>query len=282
MTRLLEDKAVVVTGAGGGIGRAEALFLAREGARIVACDLGCDKEGRGSDPAVAERVAEEIRAAGGEAVASHEDVAAGGAADRLVTLALDRFGRLDAVVAAAGIARDRTVVNLDDADLEAVLCVHVRASFALTRAAARAMMDRGEGGSIVLTTSTSAFFGTARQAATSAAAAAVVGLVRSAAVELRKHRIRVNAIAPTARTRTTEHLPMFQGIGAGSMSPEHVAPVAAFLVSDLSEDVSGEVLGVAGGRVHALRSRETTGAFVEGRPFSPEEIRANFHEITRS
>ena len=100
-------------------------------------------------------------------------------------------------------------------------------------------------------------------------------------IELQKHRITVNALAPIAKTRLTEDLPMFQGIGPASMGPEHVAPVAVFLASDLGTDVCGETLGVAGGRVYAFRIRETTGAFVEGRTFTPEEIHAQWAQITR-
>ena len=278
----LAGKVVLVTGAGRGIGRAEALALARLGAKVVACDLGCDREGNGSDPSVVEEVVALIRGAGGEAVGTAEDVAAQGAAERLVELARTTFGRLDGVVQSAGIVRERTVLNLEPDDLDRVLDVHLRASFALTRAAARAMVDAGDGGSIVLTTGPVAFFGGARLSAPAAAGAAVVGLVRSAAVELRRHRIRVNAVAPTARTRATEHLPIFQGIGEGSMSPEHVAPVVAFLLTDRGADVSGEVLGVAGGRVYAFRTREATGAFSEGRPFEMEEIAAVWNDITRT
>ena len=278
----LHGKVVLVTGAGRGIGRAEALALAGRGAKVVACDLGCDREGNGSDPEIVEAVVSEIRARGGEAVGAAEDIAAKGTAEHLVELAQSTFGRLDGVVQSAGIVRERTVLNLETEDLDRVLDVHVRGSFALTRAAARAMVDGGQGGSIVLTTGPVAFFGGARLGALAAGAAAVVGLTRSAAVELRRHRIRVNAVAPTARTRATEHLPTFQGIGADSMSPEHVAPVVAFLLSDRGADVSGEVLGVAGGRVYAFRTREATGAFSEGRPFEMEEIASVWNDITRT
>ena len=278
----LSGKVVVVTGAGRGIGRAHALYAAAEGARVVVNDLGCDREGRGRDESVADEVVAEIRRAGGEAVASHHDAADEQTAGALVALAQESFGRIDAAIASAGIARERTVLNTELDDLDALLNVHVRGSFALTRAVARALIDQGAGGSIVLTTAPAAFFGVARQSASSAAGAAIAALVRAAAVELRKHDIRVNALAPTARTRATEHLPTFQGIREGSMSPEHVAPVAAFLVSDLAADVSGEILGVAGGRIYALRSKETTGAFAESRPFTLEEIKTAFAEITRS
>lgn len=278
---LLEGKVVVVTGAGRGIGRAVALLCAREGASVVVNDLGTDREGAGVDPSVASAVAKEIADAGGAAVASHESVAAPDAGARVVDRALDAFGRLDALVSSAGFLRDRSLLKMDDADLDAMLDVYVRGAFGLTRAAARAMVDGGQGGAIVHTTAPAALFGSARQTAFAAASAAVIGLVRSAAIELKRHNVRINAIAPTARTRLTEDLPVFQGIREDSMTPEHVAPLAAFLVSPLATDVNGEILGVAGARLYALRTRETTGAFAEGRPFTPEEIRAAWGDITR-
>jgi NAD(P)-dependent dehydrogenase (short-subunit alcohol dehydrogenase family) len=278
---LLEGKVALVTGAGRGVGRAIALALGREGARVLVNDLGCDREGAGRDPDVAAAVAQEIRDGGGQAIPSSDDVSSEGVPVRLVQEALDRFGRLDAVVASAGILRDKTVLKLEPGDLDALLALHLRAGLALTRAAARAMIDSGAGGSITHLSAPVAFFGNVRQAALAAATAGIAGLCRSAAVELRKHRVRVNAIAPTARTRLTEELPMFQGIAPGSMGPEHVAPVAVFLASDLAADVCGETLGVAGGRVYAFRIRETTGAFVEGGTFTPEEIHAQWAQITR-
>lgn len=281
---LLDAKVALVTGAGRGIGRACALAIAREGARVLANDCGSDREGHGRDPEIANAVVREIRSAGGEALAETSDISAPDAPAQLVQLALDTWGRLDTVIAAAGFLRDRTLLKLAPEDLDALLAVHVRAGLALTRAAARAMIDRpgDPGGSIVHLAAPVAFFGNVRQSALAAATAGVVGMVRSAAAELRKHRVRVNAIAPTARTRLTEDLPMFQGIAPGSMAPEHVAPLAVFLASELAADVAGETLGVAGGRVYAFRIRETTGAFVEGRAFTPEEIHAQWAQITRA
>lgn len=279
----LDDKVAVVTGGGRGIGRAIARFLASEGARVLVCDTGASVAGEGSDPDVADAVAREIAAAGGVAKCSTESVAAPGGAGRIVQAALDAFGRLDAVVGSAGIVREGVLLKLDEQDLDALIDLHVRGAFALTRAAARVMVDAGTGGAIVQLTGPSAFFGSVRQSGLSAVSAAVVGMVRSAAVELRRHDIRVNAIAPTARTRTTSELPMFQGIREDSMSPEHVAPVAAFLCSDLAKDVHGEILGVAGARVYAFRVRETTGAFAPGgRPFTPDELKAGFRELNRA
>lgn len=280
--RVLEGRVVLVTGAGNGIGRAVARACAREGARVVANDLGCDREGVGSDPGVADAVAAELRALGADAVADAHDVSAPGAAAALVERATSSFGALDAVISCAGIVADRSVLKMDDALLSRVIDVHLKGSFALAREAARVMIDRKEGGAIVLCTGPAAFFGARGLAALGAASAAIVALTRSAAIELRKHRIRVNALAPTARTRTTEDLPTFQGIQPESMSAEHVAPIAVFLASALAEDVHGEVVGVAGARTYAFKSRETTGHFGDGRPLDARAVRAAWPEITRS
>jgi NAD(P)-dependent dehydrogenase (short-subunit alcohol dehydrogenase family) len=279
---VLAGKVVLITGAGRGIGRAIALLCAAEGARIVANDLGCDPDGTGADPAVAEAVAAEIRNAGGQAIADPRDAAAPGAAAALVESAIAAYGRLDAAIACAGITLDRSVLKTDEAALGRVIDVHLRGAFALVRAAGQAMVDRKEGGAIVLTTGPAAFFGARGQAAIGAVSAGIVALTRSAALELRKHRIRVNAIAPTARTRQTEGLPTFKGIQECSMSAAHVAPIAAFLASPLAEDVYGEVVGIAGARAYAFRTREATGAFSDGRPFSIRAVRDAWREITRT
>lgn len=279
VSQVLDGKVAVVVGGGRGVGRAHARALAAAGAKVLVNDLGCDLRGEGHDPAVAEAVAAELREAGADAIADDTDVATGAA--QIVSRALEAWGRVDAVVGAAGLALDRTVMKMDDAGLDRMIDVHVKGSFALVRHAARAMIDAGDGGSIVLHTGPAAFFGAARQSALGATSAAIAGLVRSAAIELRKHAIRVNAIAPTARTRSTEKLPLFTGIAPDSMGPEFVAPVAVFLASDHAREVSGEVLGVAGTRYYALHGRETPGWFAEGAPPTPEALAQAWSEVTR-
>lgn len=279
---LLEGKVVLVTGGGRGVGRAHALCCAAHGARVIVNDLGCDVHGRGSDPSVASRVADEITAAGGQALADGSDVSARSGPEHLVEVARRQFGRLDAVVSAAGIVTDRTILKMDEGLLDRMYEIHVRSAFGLVRVAARAMIERGEGGALVLHTAPVSFFGAARQSALGAMGAAVAGLVRSAAIELRKHQVRVNGIAPTARTRTTEELPLFRGIAPGSMGPEFVGPLGVFLVSPLATEVTGEVVGVAGTRLYALRGRETPGHFCVGAPPSPSAIAAAWAEVTRA
>lgn len=277
----LENRVILVTGGGRGVGRAEALACAAEGARVVVNDLGCDVHGEGQDPRVAADVAEEIAAAGGRAVADYENVTTPGAADRLVRRALDTYGRLDGLVYSAGVQRGRMMLKGDDADLEAVLDVQLRAAIRFTRVCARACIQGKSGGSLLLTAGSAAFFGAARQTIQGAAAGAVVGFARSAAVELARHNVRVNVLVPLARTRATEELPIFRGIREDSMTPEHVAPAAAYLMSPEAAEVTGEIVGVAGDRIYALRIREATGAFAPAEGFSPQRIHDAWTEITR-
>ncbi|GAB4197541.1 MAG: glucose 1-dehydrogenase [Sandaracinaceae bacterium] len=279
--RLLQDRVVIVTGAGRGIGRAAARQAAAEGARLLLVDLGCDAEGVGRDPDVVAEAAATLRAAGAEVETSDDDVARPGTVEALVERALVRFGRLDAVVHAAGLWCDHAALRMPPELVERVLAVQLHAAFAWVRAAGQAMVDAKTGGSIVLLSGPSAFFGARGHAAMGAAQAGVVALARSAALELRRHRVRVNAVCPTARTRQTEALPTFAAIDEASLSPEHVASVITFLLSDLAEEVHGEAVGVAGARTYAIRARETTGAFGPPKPLDPREVRAQWSEVLK-
>jgi NAD(P)-dependent dehydrogenase (short-subunit alcohol dehydrogenase family) len=278
-TPLLAGKVIVVTGAGSGIGRAVAEACAREGARLVVNDVGCDREGSGADRAVIARAASELRASGAEVIEDASDVSV--SSSSLVSLARDRLGRIDGAVACAGFALDRTVLKTDEAMLARVLDVHVRAPFALVRAAGAAMVEQKEGGSIVLASGPAAYFGVRGQSALGAAHAALIALARSAALELRRHDVRVNAIVPTARTRATAELPTFAAIPDTAMSPAHVAGMVTFLLSSLAADVSGEAVGVAGARAYGFKTKETAGAFAEGGPADARWIAANWREVMR-
>ncbi|MFK7992319.1 MAG: SDR family NAD(P)-dependent oxidoreductase [Sandaracinaceae bacterium] len=281
MSGALEGRVVLVTGAGRGIGRAHALACAAEGASVVVNDLGCDPSGVGQDAEPAENVAEAIRQAGGVAVSDGSDVSDPDACTRLLTSTVETLGRVDAVIAAAGIVADKTLLKTDDATLARLVALHITGTYALVRGSARCMVDQGDGGAIVLHTGPVGLFGARAQSALASVMGGTVGLVRSAALELRRHAIRVNAIAPTARTRTTESLPLFKGIGPDSMGPDFVGPVGAFLASDAARDVSGEIVGVAGTRLYTLQGRETPGWFGAGAPPSVNEVAAAWAEVTR-
>ncbi len=279
--RLFEGKVVLVTGAAGGIGRAVVELCAREGAKLVVNDVGCDREGQGADGDVVARLASELRGRGTEIAHDASDIGKPGAAGALVALAKDRFGRLDGVVSCAGFALDRSVLKTDDALLARVLDVHVSAPFALVRAAGTLMVEQKEGGSIVLTSGPAAYFGARGQSALGAAQAAIIALARSAALELRRHEVRVNAIVPTARTRANEELPTFASIPEGAMSAAHVAGMIGYLLSGLASEVNGEVVGVAGARAYGLKTRETPGAFADGGPADPRWVAEKFREAMR-
>jgi NAD(P)-dependent dehydrogenase (short-subunit alcohol dehydrogenase family) len=163
-----------------------------------------------------------------------------------------------------------------------VLDVHLRGAFRFTRELGRALVDQRKGGSIVLASSTAAFFGSASQSGAAAAAGGVASLARTAATELRRQGIRVNCVVPTARTRLTEHLPLFRSIKADSLSAEHVANVICHLLSETAQDVHGELVGVAGGRTYAFRMSETSGLFHEGPPVEWGELASSWREVTRT
>ncbi|MGA8891379.1 MAG: SDR family NAD(P)-dependent oxidoreductase [Anaeromyxobacteraceae bacterium] len=282
MSRLLEGKVAVVTGAGAGIGRAHALALSRAGAKVVVNDLGGDRHGGGRGAQAADLVAQEIQAQGGEAVANHDTVATREGVDGILWAAQAKFGRVDVWVNNAGILRDRTLLNLTDDDFDRVLEVHLRGTFLGTQVAARAMRIQGQGGRIVNTTSLSGLLGNFGQGNYGAAKAGIYGLTRVAALELERFGIAVNAIAPVAVTRMTSDLKMFAGATEAEMGPQLIAPAAVFLASPLADGITGQVLGVQGGKVFLYRMETTAGVEkdVAKGPWTPEEIRAAWERIS--
>jgi NAD(P)-dependent dehydrogenase (short-subunit alcohol dehydrogenase family) len=276
----VDGKVVVITGAGGGIGRAEALLFASEGARVVVNDLGGSRDGAGGSSSMADAVVAEIKAAGGEAVTSYASVSSVEGAQSIVDTAVKTWGKLDVLVNNAGILRDKTLLKMDEAMWDAVVAVHLKGTFLCMQAAARQMIAQGSGGRIVNTTSLSGMIGNFGQANYAAAKAGVYGLTRTASIELQKHRITVNALAPVAKTRMTEDLPMFQGIE--SMTPEHIAPGALFLGSDLCSDRTGHVLAIAGARVYIYKVVESDGKFKDDNGvWTAQEIADNWEALAK-
>jgi NAD(P)-dependent dehydrogenase (short-subunit alcohol dehydrogenase family) len=278
---LLDGKVAIITGAGSGIGRAHALLFAREGAKVVVNDLGGARDGTGNDASAAETVAKEIRAAGGEAVANGYTVATVAGAESIVRNAVAAFGRVDVLVNNAGILRDKSFLKMDEAMWDAVIAVHLKGTFLVSQAFVRQVVQQKEPARIVNTTSVSGMLGNFGQANYAAAKAGVYGLTRTMSIELQKHRITVNALAPIAKTRMTEDLPMFQGVD--SMTPDHIAPAALFLASDLCGDRTGHVLAVAGARLYAFKVVETAGRFKdeERGVWTAKEIAENWEAIVK-
>ncbi len=268
---LLDGKVAIVTGAGRGIGRCQALALAKEGAKVVVNDLGGDPEGKGEDRSPANTVADEIKAAGGDAAANHDSVATMENGRAIVQTALDAFGRLDILVNNAGVLRDKTMLKMDEENWDAVIAVHLKGTFACTQPAARAMRESGEGGRIITTSSRSGLIGNFGQTNYGAAKAGIAGFTRVLALELAKYGITVNCLVPAAKTRLTEYLPAFQDGKLDDLDPAHIAPLVVFLASDLGKDVTGKFFFIAGTRI-ALMDVKTTEGVTNDKMWTPQEI----------
>ncbi|MFK0086824.1 SDR family oxidoreductase [Pseudomonas sp. NPDC090755] len=269
----LDDKVVIVTGAGGGLGRAHALLFARHGARVVVNDLGGSTHGEGASASAADRVVAQIREAGGTAVASHDSVTDG---QRIVEQALDTFGRVDVLINNAGILRDKTFHKMEDSDWDQVYQVHVEGAYKVTRAAWPHLREQNWG-RVVFTASTSGIYGNFGQANYGMAKLGLYGLTRTLAIEGRKNGILVNAIAPTGGTRMTEGLIPPQVFE--QLKPELVSPLVVFLGSAQCQD-SGGLYEVGGGWIGKVRWERSLGVgFDPHQGFAPEEVAANWQRI---
>nr|WP_095162478.1 SDR family oxidoreductase [Pseudomonas sp. Irchel 3F5] len=273
MTIRLDDKVVIVTGAGGGLGRAHALLFARHGARVVVNDLGGSTHGEGASASAADRVVAQIREAGGTAVANHDSVTDG---QRIVEQALDSFGRVDVLINNAGILRDKTFHKMEDSDWEQVYQVHLQGAYKVTRAAWPHLREQNWG-RVIFTASTSGIYGNFGQANYGAAKLGLYGLTRTLAIEGRKNSILVNAIAPTGGTRMTEGLIPPQVFE--QLKPELVSPLVVYLSSDDCQD-SGGLYEVGGGWVGKVRWERSLGVGFDPREgFTAEDIAANWQQI---
>ena len=256
---ICEGRVAIVTGGGRGIGRGEAIELARQGAKVVVNDIGADPHGGGGSAGPASEVAAEIRAFGGEALANTDDISSWAGAERLVRSAIEAFGQLDVLVNNAGILRDRMIVNTTEEEFDDVIRVHLKGTFATTRFAAEHWRERSKAGEeldarLINTSSASGIYGNVGQANYGAAKAGIASFTIIASRELSRYGVTCNAIAPAARTRmTTEGTRQRMGEFAdGEFDPHHpdnVAPLIAWLASPASRGITGRVFNAAGGLV---------------------------------
>ena len=248
---LLAGKVAIVTGAGRGVGRSEAITMAKEGAKVVVNDLGGRLDGTGAQSPIADEVTKEIKTFGGQAVSNYSDVSTLEGVDTMIWTAFNKFGRLDIIVHNAGILRDITLLNMSEDDWDLVQKVHSKGAFLCTRAAGRIMKAQGHGGVIMNTTSMSGLIGNFGQSNYSFAKAGIYGFTKTAAMELGRYGIRVHAICPNAYTRMTANLPALKGITEEMLDPEAMASLVVFLASDLAKELNGRVLMAHGGTIGA-------------------------------
>lgn len=295
MTRLLEGRVAVVTGGGRGVGRGICLALAEAGAKVVVNDLGATLDGQSSTEQPAEEVVAAIRAMGGEAVADGGSVADWNAAHAMVTRAVDTFGRIDIVVNNAGILRDAMFHRMSEAEFDAVVAVHLKGSFNVSRAAAPHFKQQASG-VFVHMTSTSALVGNFGQANYSAAKLGIMALSKSIALDMAKFNVRSNAVAPFAWTRMIDSIPAEtpeqkkRVEGLKKLVPEKVAPFVVALCADGAADVTGQVFGVRNNEIYLFSQPRPVRNAHRGEGWTPESIlesalpmlRAGFYGLDRS
>jgi NAD(P)-dependent dehydrogenase (short-subunit alcohol dehydrogenase family) len=275
---ICDGRVAIVTGAGRGIGREHSLLLAAQGAKVVVNDLGGSRDGEGSDTGPAQEVVDEIVALGGEAVANTDDISDFKGAESLINTGVEAFGQVDVLINNAGILRDRMLVNMTEAEWDAVIGVHLKGTFGPAHFAANHWRERSKAGEevdarIINTTSPSGIYGNVGQTNYGAAKAGIASFTIIAAKELGRYGVTVNAIAPAALTRMTEDL----GMGAANdeikeaMSPKHIAPVVCWLASPLSKSVTGRVFDVSG-RMLSVSEGWHRGPSIENPDADPEVL----------
>src|SRR6266508_2745570 len=276
---LLDGKVAIITGAGGGLGEAYAKLFAREGAAIVVNDLGGPRDGSGVDVSMAQKVVNAIRAEGGRAVANGADISTMAGGQSVFDNAIKHFGRADILVNNAGILLDQTFAKATEAAWDKVLKVHLKGTFCVTQPVFRWMRENG-GGVIVNTSSTSGLIGNFGQTNYGAAKGGIWGLSNVLAIEGRKYNIRMWTLAPGALTRMTADLPRYIENPKAALGPDGIAPAVLYMVSDLSGDQTGKVLGVSGPRgVREMRMMEMEGWTPPFTGWKAEDIVTHAEEI---
>ena len=278
MSGMMEGKVAVVTGAGGGIGREFALLMAKEGASVVVNDLGSSVAGVGADAGPAQRVVDEIKAAGGRAVASTDSVATWASAHRIIDAALDHFGRIDAVVNNAGILRDRMFHKMNEEEWSSVIGVHLSGSFFVSRAAAPHFRTQ-ESGAYIFMTSTSGLIGNLGQANYAAAKLGMVGLMKNIAIEMGPLGVRSNCISPSAWSRMIGSIPTDTPAKLARvermksrMAASTIAPLAVYLCSDSGREVNGQVFHVRANEVLLYSHMRPLRSVHRGEGWTPQSL----------
>ena len=278
--RMVEGKVVVVTGAGGGIGRDIALAMAREGAKVVVNDIGASVSGEGNDAGPAQKVVDEIKALGGEAVANTDSVAEAVAANRIVQTALDTFGRIDVVVNNAGILRDRFFHKMSLDEWDAVIKVHLYGAYYVSRAAGTHFKEQNSGNFIHMT-STSGLIGNFGQANYSAAKLGIAALSKSIALDMQKFNVRSNCIAPFAWSRMIGSIPTETDAEKArverikQMTPAKIAPLAVCLASDVSADTNGQIFAVRNNEIFLMSQPRPVRSVHRGEGWTPQSVAAH-------
>ena len=287
---ICDDRVVIITGAGRGLGRAHALAFAAEGARVVVNDIGAELDGSGGTLSPAQEVAEEIRAAGGEAIVNGDDISDWDQSGHLISQTVETFGHLDTVVCNAGIVRDRMIVNMSVEEWDAVMRVHLRGMFCPVRQAidywrAESKAGRQRDARVVTTSSGAGLFGSVSQANYSAAKAGIAAFTIVAAAELGRYGILVNGIAPSARSRMTEEafadMMRKPDEGFDAMAPENVSPVVVWLGS-AECSMSGRMFETAGGQLSVADGWQHGVVFDKGARYEPAEIGALVDDLVNS
>jgi NAD(P)-dependent dehydrogenase (short-subunit alcohol dehydrogenase family) len=279
MPKIVAGKVAIVTGAGRGIGRGIALLLAQEGARVVVCDIGASLDGAGTDIGPAQAVVDEIKKAGGAAIASTLSISEPANAEKIVAAALEHFGRVDVLVNNAGILRDRIFHRMSWSDWSDVIDVHLHGSFAMSRACATHFREQNSG-SFVHMTSTSGLVGNFGQANYMAAKMAIVGLSRGIALDMARFNVRSNCIAPFAWTRMIDSIPAeteqekARVARIREMTPEKIAPLTVYLASDRAEGITGQIFSVRNNEIYLFNQNRPIRTLHRSDGWTPEKLDA--------